>query len=361
MAKRALVVGLGIGGMAAATGLRRAGWETVVIERSPERRTGGYFTGLFPEGLQAAADLEIDKHLHTRNPVDGGGTWPLSRRGKRERALGFLDQPRQPAAVLRGDIEEALWQSVAGAEEGGRRIEVRFGTVPVETTENGTEADVLLEQPSSGSRYRETFGSRIEHIREAFTGMDDPVVRHALDSLEQAPEFLFDSVHQVKMPRWSKGHVVLLGDAAWCLNLHSGMCATASLRGALNWGRLCGSIRTISMRPCRPGRAGCVPSSPRTGALPASSSRCSFPPAGGGDAFRPPADRSQREAEEGGKDHRAPHRERCPARRNPAGGGSASRFHSRVGLSRSRPKEWRVPLTCNDGTCRRSCQLQGKK
>ncbi|MZE80615.1 FAD-dependent monooxygenase [Streptomyces xinghaiensis] len=321
MAKRALVVGLGIAGMAAAIGMRRAGWEAVVIERSPERRTGGYFIGLFPEGLQAAAGLEIDTYLHTRNPVGGGDTWSLSRRGKRERALGFLDQPGRPAAVLRGDIEEALWQSVVGAGEEGHRIEVRLGTVPVEITGSGTGVDVLLEKPGGGGRYRETFdlvvgadglrstvrrlafgphedymtkwgamicafemqqqvpsfeaqdsvisaragraawvfgfadrpptalltyrtddieaqftGTPVERIGEAFTGMDDPVVRHALDSLQQAPEFLFDSVHQVKMPRWSKGRVVLLGDAAWCLNLYSGMGATASLHGGAELG-----------------------------------------------------------------------------------------------------------------------------
>jgi 2-polyprenyl-6-methoxyphenol hydroxylase-like FAD-dependent oxidoreductase len=67
--------------------------------------------------------------------------------------------------------------------------------------------------------------------------MDDPAVRHALDSLEQAPDFPFDSVHQVKMPRWSKGRVVLLGDAAWCPNLYSGMGATSALLGGAELGR----------------------------------------------------------------------------------------------------------------------------
>lgn len=74
-------------------------------------------------------------------------------------------------------------------------------------------------------------GSRVERLRSVFSGMDDPVVRHVLDSLEEAPDHLFDSVHQVRMPRWSKGRVVLVGDAAWCMNLYSGMGATSSLRG----------------------------------------------------------------------------------------------------------------------------------
>ncbi|WP_446044763.1 FAD-dependent monooxygenase [Streptomyces olivaceus] len=312
MRKRALVVGLGIAGMSAAIGLRRAGWTPVIVERAPERRTGGYFVGLFPEGRQAAVDLGIADHLHTRNPEGGAGAnaWSVDRRGRRRPALGFLDQPGGPAAVLRGDIEAALWQSITG-------VEVWFGTAPVAITEGPAEVQVLFENADTGARYSESFdlvvgadgmrssvrrtvfgpdedylanwkamicafqlkeqvptyeasdsiiiarakravwvfgladhaptalltyrtrdiqeqfsGSRIERLRAVFSGMDDdPVVRHVLDSLEEAPDHVFDSVHQVRMPRWSKGRVVLVGDAAWCMNLYSGMGATSSLRG----------------------------------------------------------------------------------------------------------------------------------
>jgi 2-polyprenyl-6-methoxyphenol hydroxylase-like FAD-dependent oxidoreductase len=75
-------------------------------------------------------------------------------------------------------------------------------------------------------------GSSIEQVRAAFSGMDDdPVVRHVLASLEEAPEHVFDSIHQVKMPRWSTGRVVLVGDAAWCMNTYSAMGSSSSLRG----------------------------------------------------------------------------------------------------------------------------------
>ncbi|MEV5866661.1 FAD-dependent monooxygenase [Streptomyces tendae] len=313
MQKRALVVGLGIAGMSATIGLRRAGWTPVIVERAPERRTGGYFVGLFPEGRQAAIDLGIAERLHTRNPkrADGGGNaWSVNRRGRRRPALGFLDQPGEPAAVLRGDIEAALWQSTTD-------VEVRFGTTPVEITEGADGARVLLEDAGTAKRYREDFalvvgadgmrssvrrivfgphedhlttwnamicafqlkeqvptyeasdsiivarakravwvfgladhaptalltyrtkdfreqfsGSRDERLRAVYSGMDDdPVVRHVLDSLDEAPDHVFDSVHQVRMPRWSRGRVVLVGDAAWCMNLYSGMGATSSLRG----------------------------------------------------------------------------------------------------------------------------------
>jgi FAD dependent oxidoreductase len=53
--QRALVVGLGISGTATALRLHRAGWDVVVLEKAPERRSGGYFIALFGTGIAAAA------------------------------------------------------------------------------------------------------------------------------------------------------------------------------------------------------------------------------------------------------------------------------------------------------------------
>ncbi|MFB6679356.1 FAD-dependent oxidoreductase [Streptomyces sp. NPDC056390] len=38
----AVIVGAGISGLAAALTLHRAGWQPLIVERAPERRTGGY-------------------------------------------------------------------------------------------------------------------------------------------------------------------------------------------------------------------------------------------------------------------------------------------------------------------------------
>lgn len=54
----------------------------------------------------------------------------------------------------------------------------------------------------------------------------------AIERLENTDEFLFDSVEQVKVDHWHNGRVVLLGDAAWCPTLYSGMGATSALAGA---------------------------------------------------------------------------------------------------------------------------------
>lgn len=54
----------------------------------------------------------------------------------------------------------------------------------------------------------------------------------ALSHLENTDEFLFDSVEQAHVDHWHHGNVMLLGDAAWCPCLYSGMGATSSLSGA---------------------------------------------------------------------------------------------------------------------------------
>jgi 2-polyprenyl-6-methoxyphenol hydroxylase-like FAD-dependent oxidoreductase len=53
-----------------------------------------------------------------------------------------------------------------------------------------------------------------------------------LDQFEKAPDYLFDSVEQVRLDHWHRGRVVLIGDAAWCLTLYSGMGASTGLAGA---------------------------------------------------------------------------------------------------------------------------------
>lgn len=73
----------------------------------------------------------------------------------------------------------------------------------------------------------------IEALRQAYgpepTGK---LLGWLLDKFETAPDHLFDSAEQVHLDRWSQGRVVLVGDAAWCLTLYSGMGASTSLAGA---------------------------------------------------------------------------------------------------------------------------------
>ncbi|MCY1009418.1 FAD-dependent monooxygenase [Nannocystis pusilla] len=64
------------------------------------------------------------------------------------------------------------------------------------------------------------------------------ILQHVLDEFDRAEHFLFDSVHQVSMRTWCSGRTVLVGDAACCMTLYSGMGASVGLAAGSLLGRL---------------------------------------------------------------------------------------------------------------------------
>ncbi|KAG9566917.1 2-polyprenyl-6-methoxyphenol hydroxylase-like oxidoreductase, partial [Aureobasidium melanogenum] len=60
-----------------------------------------------------------------------------------------------------------------------------------------------------------------------------------MTAVEVADDFYFDTTAQIKLDRWSKGRVVLLGDAGYCASPFSGMGTTLALAGAYH---LAGSL-----------------------------------------------------------------------------------------------------------------------
>ncbi|WP_215763227.1 NAD(P)/FAD-dependent oxidoreductase [Acetobacter sp. P1H12_c] len=149
MTQRALIVGLGIGGMSAAIALKRQGWMPVIIERAAERRKGGYFIGLREEGKNAAAALGVLDIMEKRTP-DHIQFWDVRKDGTRKRIADLTQETNAPIAVLRGDIEEALWHGIEG------KVEVRFGTVPVAIINGATQTHVTL-QSDDGQETTETY------------------------------------------------------------------------------------------------------------------------------------------------------------------------------------------------------------
>lgn len=71
-------------------------------------------------------------------------------------------------------------------------------------------------------------------LREEFSrnGAPSAHVEELLQYFEQAPDKLFDSAKQIRMNQFYNGRVVLIGDAAWCLTLYSGLGVSAGIAGA---------------------------------------------------------------------------------------------------------------------------------
>ncbi|MCK2239792.1 MULTISPECIES: FAD-dependent monooxygenase [unclassified Crossiella] len=148
--RRALVVGLGISGIATALRLRRAGWEPVLIEKAPARRSGGYFVGLFGTGRAAAQRLGILDGMADRTASDGVN-FDIDRAGNRRRGLGFKDLPGLPRLMLRGDVERAAFAALPGD------VEIRYSTVPTAIAQDADGVDVTLRNTVHGHTSTERF------------------------------------------------------------------------------------------------------------------------------------------------------------------------------------------------------------
>lgn len=306
-ARRALIVGSGISGLAAALSLHRAGWEPLVIDRARERRTGGYFVRFNGAGYTAAERLGILGSLPDRRDPDSR-MFEVDPRGRLTPGLAFPQQLNGTPMrmLLRSDLERALYEAVHDL------VEIRYGTGPAAITQDrggvtatltdgsvesaellvgadgihstvrslvfGPEdlyrrdfdhvvAACVMDTPLPGLRAGDSvvatapgrsawINSYRDHppvafllyrtpwpaaeirkepadaLREAFAGFGGDVVPAMLDAMDRSESVLFDQVSQIRLNRWSQGRVVLLGDSAWCMTLHSGQGSGMGIAGA---------------------------------------------------------------------------------------------------------------------------------
>jgi 2-polyprenyl-6-methoxyphenol hydroxylase-like FAD-dependent oxidoreductase len=157
---RALVVGMGIGGLATALRLHDVGWETVLVERAAERRGAGYFVGMFGTGQAAAARLGVLDAIGNRTDP-ASITYDVERDGRRRPGMGYGDLPGNPQLILRGDVEAALYDRVVPLAE------MRFGTTPVAVDESPDGVDVTL-RTTTGGQAGEQAGAHSTETTERF-------------------------------------------------------------------------------------------------------------------------------------------------------------------------------------------------
>ncbi|MEV4465206.1 FAD-dependent oxidoreductase [Micromonospora echinofusca] len=305
---RAVIIGAGIAGLAAALRLSQIGWDSLIVERAPQRRSGGYGVTFGGIGYDAAERMGILPDLRERAFVteelvyhkpNGDRRFSLTRE-----SIAATMGPRS-MNILRGDIETVLHDKVR------EKAEIRFGTtitavdqdtdaVHVTLSDGSVEhADLLIGADGLHSATRalvfgpeENYLLDLEHMvavymldkrpaaiapgttgtlssrgrtvavisvgdgrnvaffgyrtdRGTGTRADGPqevlpqvygdlgwIIPETLAGMASTDSIYFDTISQVVAPTWSRGRIVLLGDAAWCVTLFAGYGSALAVGGA---------------------------------------------------------------------------------------------------------------------------------
>jgi 2-polyprenyl-6-methoxyphenol hydroxylase-like FAD-dependent oxidoreductase len=150
---KALVAGAGIAGLAAGIGLRRAGHEVQILERSPELREIGAGLMIWPNGARALEALGVDPRSIAVDKVTLGNS-----RGRRLTEMPVHEAFERYGAgvsfVHRADLQAALAKmfgseglrfgcDVRGFVQGEDRVEVTLGDGTVATADLLVGADGL--------------------------------------------------------------------------------------------------------------------------------------------------------------------------------------------------------------------------
>lgn len=117
--------------------------------------------------------------------------------------------------------DDRMWRWYHATD--GRSISLR------PDTHGTTRAMLTLQQPPNGEHEWSAERQKV-YLRERFADAGWEAHR-VLAAMEETKDFYFDVLRQVRMKRWSKGRVVLLGDAAWCATPLAGIGATLAVTG----------------------------------------------------------------------------------------------------------------------------------
>lgn len=276
---KAIVIGGGLGGVAAAVALRKVGWEVEVLERAPEFGEVGAGIGVMANALRAVDALGIGaeiRRLGTPRVSGGvrtpGGRWlaKLPEVGQEEVvAIHRADLHRAllaplPASCLHTSTEVTSLASLDAdlivAADGIRsfvRAEL-FPDVPGPVYAGATAWRGIAPGPFDGLEVSQTLGPGMEagvlplgdgrvywycsmvaspnadlDVRELFGSWHDPIPRLIADTPPEA--VLRHDIHWLAtpLPSYVSGNVALLGDAAHAMTPYMGQGACMALEDAV--------------------------------------------------------------------------------------------------------------------------------
>ncbi|TDZ33392.1 Uncharacterized protein C8035_v010885 [Colletotrichum spinosum] len=184
----------------------------VRFEKSGERRTFDMVVGA--DGIQSRTRLLAWGEDGEENRIHRLGLYG-----------GFFSMPRGPT-----DTQWRRWYRAPGRRgvmvrpSGQKDKTTMFMTVVSDQDERLVEA---AERTSGGTQAQKLL------MKEYFDGCGWETDR-IIEGMMATDDFYYDTVSQIKMDKWSKGRVVLLGDAGYCASPLSGMGTTLALNGAYN-------------------------------------------------------------------------------------------------------------------------------
>ncbi len=127
----------------------------------------------------------------------------------------YFTIPRAP-----GDARQMRWFNAPG----GLSVCVRPDNL-------GTSRALLSFQEAANGYEKLPPARQKTLLKEKFAGLKWETPR-ILAALDDAPDLYLDQISQVKMARWSKGRIALVGDAAYCASPISGMGTSLGMCGA---------------------------------------------------------------------------------------------------------------------------------